>query len=174
MQKEIYVPIKGFDGQYLVSNMGNFKTRHRYHKEKYVTLKGWIHKGGYVRIELNNKVFLAHRIVAEHFVPNPENKYSVNHKNEIKTDNRAENLEWMTLAENTCYGTRTLRASKSLEKPILKISIETGKVLKRYPSKKDAAKDGFNSSCLSQCANGKIKTSGGFIWRWESDFLCKV
>lgn len=169
MEKEIYIPVKGFDGQYLVSNMGNFKTRYRYDKNKYVPLKGWKDKYGYIRLELNNKNYLAHRIVAEHFIPNPENKYSVNHKNEIKTDNRAENLEWMTLAENTCYGTRNARAAKSLEKPILKISAETGEVLKRYSSKKSAAEDGFNSSCLSQCANGKIKTSGGFVWKWERD-----
>lgn len=172
MEKEIYVPVKGFDGQYLVSNMGNFKTRYRYDKNKYVPLKGWI-DDGYIRIELGHKMFLAHRIVAEHFVPNPDKKYSVNHKNEIKTDNRAENLEWMTLEENTRYGTRSERAGKSLEKPIIKISIKTGEILKRYPSKKDAAKDGFNSSCLSLCANGKIKTSSGFIWKWESDLFAK-
>lgn len=165
---EIFVPVQGYNGRYLISNKGNMKCLARSRKNGYVPMGGWVDKYGYRRVELNGDNVLVHRLVAIHFIPNPHNKYSVNHKNENKLDNRVENLEWLTLAENTNYGTRNARAAKALNKPILRISKETGEVLQRYSSLKDAVTEGYNHSAVSRVANGMgLKSSGGFLWRWE-------
>ena len=163
---EVYVPVKGFNNRYLISNQGNMMCVSRSHTE-YVSMYGWIDHYGYRRVDLEGKKILVHRLVASHFLENPLNKPTVNHKNENKLDNRVENLEWATYAENVNYGTRTARASKSKEKPILRISKETGEILQRYPCLKAAVKEGYNHSAVSRCANGiGCKSSGGFIWRW--------
>lgn len=164
---EVFAIVNGYHGRYLVSNMGRMMCRSR-SGLGYVEMRGWLDVRGYRKVDLCGKSVSVHRIVAEHFIPNPDNKYSVNHKNEIKTDNRVENLEWLTLAENTAYGTRNERAAKSREKPICRISKKTGEILQRYPCLKAAVADGYNHSAVSQCANGvRLKSSGGYRWEWE-------
>jgi len=83
--------------KYKVSNLGNVKS-------KIKILKNTKTVYGYLVVNLHNdkgqKSHLIHRIVAKAFIPNPENKTQVNHKNGIKTDNRVENLEWNTSKEN--------------------------------------------------------------------------
>lgn len=78
------------------------------------------HRKGYLMVTLydegKSKNCFVHRLVAQTFVANPEHKATVNHKNEIKTDNCACNLEWLTPKENTNYGTRNLRAGETLRK----------------------------------------------------------
>lgn len=78
------------------------------------------HRKGYLMVTLydggKSKNCFVHRLVAQTFVANPEHKATVNHKNEIKTDNRACNLEWLTSKENTNYGTRNKRAGETLRK----------------------------------------------------------
>lgn len=163
---EIYVPVNGYDGRYLVSNKGNMMCLSR-KGDRYVPLRGWVDGRGYRRVELDCEMRFVHRLVAQHFIPNPLHKETVNHINENKLDNRVENLEWLTSAENHNYGTRNTRTGKSLEKPILRISMRTGAVLQQYPCLKAAVADGYNHSSVSRCANGKgLKSSGGFIWKW--------
>lgn len=164
---EVYVPVTGYNSRYLVSNEGNVMCLSR-SKDKYVLMNGWVDYRGYRRVELNGEQHLIHRLVALHFIPNPNNKETVNHKNENKLDNRVENLEWLTNTENHNYGTRNARVGKALEKPILRISKLTGEILQRYPCLKAAVAEGYDHSSVSRCANGKgLKSSGGFIWRWE-------
>lgn len=110
---EVYVkvPIPEFSEYYLVSNNGNVFSKHT---DRVMTPK--ISHTGYCRVTLCNngyqKVVSVHRLVAMAFVPNPLNKPTVNHINEIKTDNRAINLEWATNAEQNIHGTRIERARK--------------------------------------------------------------
>ena len=101
---------------YEVSNLGRLRN-----KTKGTLLKGAKDKDGYVSICLSSsngkqKSFRLHRIIALAFIPNIENKPEINHKNEIRDDNRVENLEWVTCTENNNYGDRLLRISEKTKK----------------------------------------------------------
>lgn len=116
MIKEIWRPIKGYENLYEISNHGRIKGVDRYVKGRYGNLrfqKGHIRKAtynnrGYQAIPLckdgKYKTFLVHRLVAETFIPNPDNLPEVNHKDENKENNYVDNLEWCTRKYNMNYG----------------------------------------------------------------------
>lgn len=99
---EIWEPIIGFEGIYSVSNLGIVK---RVSKER--VLKNCISTGGYYQVGLFKnglgKMYYTHRLVALHFIPNPENKQQINHKDCNKGNNNALNLEWATPKDNISH-----------------------------------------------------------------------
>lgn len=115
IENEIWLDIKGYEGQYQVSNMGRILSKERTVE---VLLRGrkttnkvfeklkvfYSAMGGYYGVLLSqngkNKSYRVHRLIAKEFIENPENKPYINHINGIKTDNRVENLEWCTASEN--------------------------------------------------------------------------
>ena len=99
MEQEIWKFHPKFEGMVEFSNLGRVKSYYRHHKGKILTNCD-INKLGYVRIKINGKRYGLHRLVAELFVPNPEHKTEVNHKDGNKFNNRADNLEWITRSEN--------------------------------------------------------------------------
>lgn len=107
MKNEIWKDIKGYEKLYQVSNIGRVKSLPKISRRNYLQKEIILNANkanGYVRVTLykNNqsKAYSIHRLVAEAFIPNPENKRTVNHKNGIKIDNGEENLEWNTYKEN--------------------------------------------------------------------------
>ena len=158
MKKEIWKDIKGYEGLYQVSNLGRVKSlpRKNHPKEEFRNLSP--DSKGYLRVNLfkNNKgkTHKVHRLVAEAFIPNPNNYPQVNHKDENKANNNVDNLEWCTNKYNVNYG----HCRDSNKKEI--ICITTGK---EFKSIKEASKY-YNccSSTIQAACKGKQKT-GGFI-----------
>lgn len=173
-QNEVWKDIKGYENQYQISNLGNIRALSRKGQRKGVErMKTRISNWGYPIISIwkNNKqkTFSVHRLVAETFIANPNNNAEVNHKNGIKTDNRVENLEWVTREENIQHAYDTGLNPKSLPMPeVVKmpkiICCETGDV---FNSITEAShKYNVSISHLSSCLNGKDnrKTVGGWHW----------
>lgn len=174
--EEIWKDIDEFEGLYQVSNLGNVKSLNYNHTGKERNLKARNNGWGYLFVKLykngNRKLFTIHRLVAKAFIPNPENKREVNHKDENKTNNRVDNLEWMTSKENINYGTRTVRASKSLinhpemSKSVLQFT-KNGEFIKEWPSTMQIERElGFLSGNISGCCNEKKKTAYGYVWKF--------
>ena len=111
--KEIWKDVVDFEGLYQVSNKGRIRSL-KYGKEKILKLVRT--HNGYLRICLikngEKKMCLVHRLVSQVFLPNPQNLPDVNHKNEDKTNNNVNNLEWCDKKYNSNYGTRNQRISE--------------------------------------------------------------
>lgn len=182
--------VPGFEGYYLVSSCGRvFSTR----SEKILKQR---HNLGYMRVNLsvNGKIeqWSVHRLVALAFIPNPENKPTVNHINEIKDDNRVENLEWATIREQNIHGTRLQRARLHTNYKARKIDYavvaskhnyramgdkfsksisqyDGEKHVKTYQSLRKASKEtGISISHICACLKGRYKTAGGWIWKYAN------
>lgn len=167
---EIWKTIKDYPN-YQVSNLGRVKSLNYLRTGKEKIMKNYKDRGGYLKVDLHKegkiKKYYIHRLVASAFIPNPNNLPQVNHRNEIKTDNRVENIEWCTAQYNTNYGTRIERMAKAKSIPILQFN-KDGKLVRKWDSVIQIEKEmGFDSSSIIKCCKGKLKTCGSFIWRYE-------
>ena len=160
---ETWKEIAGYEGLYEVSDMGRVKSLW-YGKEK--ILKPGKNKGGYLHVDLYKdghvKTVNVHRLVAEAFIPNSQGLETVNHKDEVKTNNVASNLEWMTRGDNVAYSQPHL-AKRSVQM----FDQSPGELLATFPSTHEAERaTGIDHSHISKCCNGKRKYAGGYIWRY--------
>ena len=160
--KEIWRPVEGYMGRYEVSNFGRVKSLHNN-----IILKPKLEKNGYFRVCLyednkKKKFYSIHRLVAMAFIPNPNNYPQINHKNEIRTDNRVDNLEWCTAKYNMNYGNRITRAALSCSKPIK--CVETGIIYQS--ARKIEELFGYKNQSISKCCNGLRHTCGGYHWEF--------
>ena len=164
----IWRHVKGFEEYDLVSDVGQVWSIRR----KKV-LKSKIDRYGYEAVVLSvggiSHHRTVHRLVAQAFVPNPHNLATVNHINEDKTDNRASNLEWLSVADNDNHGTRNARmADTKCRLPVEQI-LPDG-TTERYKGAKDASrKTGINRCCITNCCKNIRISAGGYKWRYADE-----
>lgn len=157
--------IKGFEGKYAITSCGKVWS---YKRQKF--LKPFKNNDGYYIIDLGNKARdkRVHRLVAEAYIPNPLGLDTVNHKDECKTNNCVNNLEWMSSTDNIRYGTGSKRSAERRKKSVYCIELN-----KTWSSLMEAAKD-MNRKQSGLCAHLKgyphCKTFAGYHWRYvETD-----
>lgn len=181
---EIWKDVVGFEGLYQVSNLGSVKSIQRRvsfgHNSRIVPaklLKPILSTSGYYKVALPRNTYI-HRLVLMAFIGICDSKPHVNHINGIKTDNRLENLEWVTVKENLDHSKEVLGNKNYLKgkigcnnpfsKKVIQINKVTGEIIKRFDSISDAEREtgitGVSSSCI-----GKSNTAGDFIWIFEKN-----
>lgn len=170
-------PIAGYEGKYWVSNDGRVKN-------EFGEKRQYKRKNGYMQVALGSNTYFVHRLVAQAFIPNPNNLPQINHKNEVKDDNRVENLEWCSPTYQNRYGSRTKRQMETLrltcaknqrrervrKKPVIRTSFDretSGSTVEVYESVAEASRQvGLSYATIRQCCLGELRTAGGAYWNY--------
>jgi hypothetical protein len=187
-EKEIWKDIPGYEGLYQISNLGRVKSLDRIVTSKIgvkKSVKGKIMKNcingnqySYVNLSLNKKFKSKkiHRLIAIVFIPNPENKPCVNHKDGNKLNNSIDNLEWVTMGENQKHAYDTglkIGALKGktgyknhLSKTVMQMDL-TGNLISEFGSVNEATRmTGVNN--ISACCKNKRPSAGGYKWKYKN------
>lgn len=173
--QEKWVDIKGYEGLYKISSLGRVKSVERIVKRgsNYKPVCERILKSGsnseYRYVILcksgKKKTGWIHRLVAEAFIPNPDNLPCINHKDENPGNNEVDNLEWCTKSYNNSYNGARVKAAISKRKPVLQYT-KTGEFIREWSHAREAAETlGLSKRAIYECCAGRSKTSGGFIWK---------
>lgn len=175
--QEIWKDIKGYEGLYQVSNMGNVKSLNYHRSGEERIRKPIVDSKGYLAVNLYKngkcKRLLVHRLVLMTFAPiDNMKKLDVNHRDENKKNNNLDNLEWCSRSYNNNYGTRTQRTSK----PVVQLDTTTNEVINVYCSAWEADRQGFNQGNIAQCCKNKFSRKGnniykGYKWQYMSDYI---
>ena len=182
-----------YEGLYKVSNLGRILSLNYRNTGKAELMNPIANTNGYLRVCLSkngeDKWCLVHRLVAQTFLPNPENKPEINHKiegDEGKTmnmvifnedgtiDKERTTIEWVTPKENSNYATRNERISKAmtngkLSKRVIQLSLN-GELIKEWESTQECGRNGFKQSAVSACCRGELKQYKGFLWMYADDY----
>lgn len=161
--KEIWKDIQGYEGLYQVSNLGRVKSlKNRKILSPDISL-------GYERVTLfldgKKSRFLVHRLVAQSFIPNPQNHRFINHKDENRSNNRMTNLEWCDASYNINYGHRNKKLSQK-SNHVIQCELD-GTFIAEYASVPVAAKIlNLKCSTLYQCCNNNVTSAYGYFWKY--------
>ena len=169
MENEVWKDIEEYEGLYQISDKGRVKSL-KFGKER--IMKPGNNGDGYLFVWLwkngERKKYKIHRLVAQAFLHNPNNLPQVNHKDEDKTNNRVENLEFCDRKYNCNYGTRTKRQAEKTSKPVIQFT-KSGEFIKKWKSLTDVHINlGYYQCNISSCCTGKRKSANGFIWKYKN------
>ena len=164
---EEFRDIPGYEGLYEVSNLGRVRSL-----ETERILKPSKNTWGYLFVSLYKngikKAVRIHRLVALAFIPNPDNLPCINHKDEDKTNNTVDNLEWCDDKYNANYGTRNERIAEKTRKPVLQYDL-LGNFIREWPSiTKVEEETGIWQTHISKCCLGLRHTAGGYLWKYKN------
>ena len=179
-----------YEGLYKVSNFGRILSLNYRNTGRAKLMNSGTDKDGYLKVNLRKnrkrKTCLVHRLVAETFLPNPDNLPQVNHKiegDEGKSINmvifnedgsvneKKSTIEWCTQEYNHNYGTINERISKAMtngkqSKPVLQFTLD-GEFVREWPSTHECGRNGFDHTVVTKCCNGKLKQYKGFKWEYK-------
>ena len=168
-----------YDGEvydnYQVSNWGRIMSLNYRNTGKAELMNPGTNTDGYFKVNLRKngkrKMCYVHRLIAQTFIPNPENKPEVNHIDEDKTNNKVDNLEWKWHKDNINHGTHNERSAKArtngkLSKRVLQLSL-SGELIREWESTQECGRNGFCQGAVSECCQGKRKTHKGFRFMYK-------
>lgn len=173
---EIWKPVVGYEKFYEVSSLGRVRSLDRYdsrgHRRSGCIRKLIMEKNGYLRIALKDKKHFVHRLVAEAFIPNTENKLYIDHINTIRSDNRVENLRWVTIKENNNnpltlkkHRNASLGNKNPRHRKVLQYD-KYGKFIRKWETITEAETALNLTHKIHFVCQGKGKTCGGYIWKY--------
>lgn len=180
---ERWKEIKDYEGIYEVSSAGRVRSlptiQHFVQGTAYVerffpgkVLKGYKNTNGYIYVDLHKdgsriKRYI-HQLVAEAFCEGYAEGFTVNHKNYIRTDNRAENLEWMSIADNLAYSNTAINLPDN-GRSVVQMD-DNGNIIAKYRTIKDASKSvGVSSTRIIYVCKGIYQHSAGYVWRYDDN-----
>lgn len=168
--EEIWKKAKGLEERLLVSSKGRvFDILKNRLAKQFLTGRGYYSVTLWYGSQENRKNYIVSRLVAQAFIPNPNNLPQVNHKDGNKLNNCVDNLEWVSARDNNIHAIKTgLRNYEKVKKPILQI--KNGIIIKQFSSLNEASREtGIDTKSLWCCANHKKnrKSAGGFQWEYK-------
>lgn len=168
---EVWKDIPGYEGLYQASSYGRVRGLKRCvggRMQRAMILKQSTHRDGYLKIGLykdhRRKDFQTHRIIALTFIPNPKGFPQINHKDENKSNNHIDNLEWCTGSYNCKYGHRNDKAIAMCSVRVAQLDLN-GNRIAEYPSMKEAKRiTGVSNSHICNVCHGHRRMAGGYKW----------
>lgn len=153
--------IIGYEGLYAITSCGKVWS---YRSQRF--LRPSLDKNGYCRVNLTkqnkSQTFYIHRLVAEAYIPNPDGLPQINHKDEDKTHNYINNLEWVSCKDNLNHGTRNIRSATRRGLPVYCVELD-----RVFESQAQAARElGLAQSNISKCCKNSSRTIGGYHWKY--------
>ena len=177
--KENWKDVPHYEGLYQTSSFGRVRSLNYNHTCKPKILKLNLKSNGYLYVDLckerKKKTYTVHRLVAIAFIPNPDNLPMINHKDECKTNNIPENLEWCDASYNNSYGSCIKRRAEKRSMCVLQFTLDW-KFVREWSSTMECGRNGFHSSAVSKCCRNCYFREGnniykGFLWMYADDFF---